>query len=127
MDRELLADLLAAGYSLQVIGERVGRHPSTVGYWVAKHGLEAAHRETHRARGGIDEAELRTLAAQGLSIRAIAARVGVSYTTVRYWLRRFDVPSAGSERRRRVDEAVARRLESHRARLRETRSLRLRP
>jgi transposase len=106
MDRELLADLIAAGFSLDAIAERVGRHPSTVGYWVAKHGLTAAHRERHQARGGVDKERLRTLTDAGVSIRAMAAELGVSYTTVRHWLRRYGLESYRSDRRRRVGQAL---------------------
>ena len=38
---------LEEGLSLEQIGERTGRHPSTVSYWLEKHGLEPAHRERH--------------------------------------------------------------------------------
>lgn len=49
MDREPLAEKLAAGWSLRRIAETAGVTPATVRYWVRKHGLgESAH--TRRAR-----------------------------------------------------------------------------
>jgi hypothetical protein len=75
--------------SLAAIGQLVGRHKSTVAYWVSKHGLAARGRERHMSRGGLDEAELRGLVADGLTIRAIAAALGCSATTVRHWLKEY--------------------------------------
>ena len=42
MDRDSLQLLLAQGYSVEQIGRRFGRHPSTVSYWMRKHGLVAS-------------------------------------------------------------------------------------
>ncbi len=39
MEKEFLESCLAEGLSLEAIGERVGRHPSTVSYWLKKHGI----------------------------------------------------------------------------------------
>ena len=33
MDKRLLEECLAKGMSLDAIGEKVGKHPSTVSYW----------------------------------------------------------------------------------------------
>src|SRR5487761_2107450 len=41
VDRSSLQAMLERGLSLAEIGRRLGRHESTVGYWVRKHGLEA--------------------------------------------------------------------------------------
>jgi IS30 family transposase len=38
MDELELSSMLDAGMSLEKIGETVGRHPSTVSYWLAKYG-----------------------------------------------------------------------------------------
>jgi len=105
VDRAILERCLGAEMSLEAIGRLVGRHPSTVAYWVAKYGLNAAHRDRHRSRGGIEEAQLRTLAAAGLSIRSMADRLGVSYTTVRYWLRQTGLETGWSNRQRRIEQA----------------------
>jgi transposase len=47
MDRGWLEECLAAGMSLDAIGERAGRHPSTVSYWLKKYGLMAAGQARH--------------------------------------------------------------------------------
>ena len=51
MDRESLELLLGQGLSLEQIGKRFGKHPSTVSYWMAKHALQAVKREKHSAKG----------------------------------------------------------------------------
>ena len=91
MDRESLKLLLAQGLSVEQIGKRFGKHPSTVTYWMGKLGLEATNREKHRAKGGIERERLEPLIAAGRTIAEIAAEVGMSATTVRYWLRRYDL------------------------------------
>jgi transposase-like protein len=99
MDRVLLEDWLGQGLSLEEIGRRVGRDGSTVGYWVKKHGLEAAHRERHAARGLVSREELSAEVASGSSIGEIADRLGVARSTVRYWLRKFGLRTAASVQR----------------------------
>jgi IS30 family transposase len=84
MDRDLLDRYLKQGLSLPQIGALMNRDPSTVGYWVNKHGLAANGRAKHDSRGGISKAQLEPLIGAGLSIRAIAARLDVSPSTVRY-------------------------------------------
>jgi DNA-binding CsgD family transcriptional regulator len=46
-----LEHLLGQGLSLAEIGRRFDLRESTVGYWVKKHGLQAARREKHAGRG----------------------------------------------------------------------------
>ena len=91
MDRDWLADQLAAGRSIESIAREVGRDPSTVAYWVEKHGLESAHAERHRARGGIPREVLEPLVLEGFSVREIAAQLDCSASTVRHWLARHDL------------------------------------
>ena len=62
------------GLSLAEIGRRVGLHESTVGYWVAKHGLEAANRARVAPKGGLAKAELAPMVEAGMSAGAIAVR-----------------------------------------------------
>jgi transposase-like protein len=93
--------------SLEAIGKRVGKHESTVSYWLKKHGLEAAGAEKHSPKGGISKAELEPLIAEGLTIERIAQRLGVGDTTARRWLRGHGLRTRAGERRRtRVDTAT---------------------
>ena len=77
MDRPGSHAQLAAGRSIESIAREVGRDPSTVAYWVTKHGLVSTHAAKHAARGGIARDELEPLVAAGLTVRAIAERLGV--------------------------------------------------
>jgi transposase len=109
VDREHLGALLAEGRSLAEIGRIVGRHESTIGYWVARHGLAAAGRASHRARGGLTAAQLQPLVAAGLSVAEIAEHVARSRTTVRYWLRRTGLATSAAAGRHRSAQSQAAR------------------
>jgi len=98
MDRDVLQGFLDEGLSLEEIGRRLGRHPSTVRYWVGKHGLESFVSAAYLATGGIERKHLAELVEEGLSIRAIAERLRLSYTTVRYWLKKYGLQTGHSER-----------------------------
>jgi transposase-like protein len=106
MEAEWLAEQLAAGRSIESIARDTGRAPSTVAYWVNKHGLSSAHAQRHAARGGLAREQLEPLVRAGVSIRAIAEQVGVSYTTVRHWLRRHGLVTRRAKRL--ADGAAAR-------------------
>ena len=93
MDRESLRLLLAQGLSLSEIGRRFGRDPSTVGYWVRKHGLSPNGRAKHAPRGGIDRWVLEDMVARGLSMRRMARDLDVSLATVRHWMARYGLRS----------------------------------
>lgn len=86
MDRQTLAGWVEEGCSLEEMARRVARHPSTVSYWLEKHGLTAPGSLRHRARGGLDRVLLAGLVADDLTVAEIAASVDRSPTTVRYWL-----------------------------------------
>jgi transposase-like protein len=99
MDKEALETLLERGLSLDRIAERFGVHPSTVSYWLKKHGLSAAHAARHSARGGIPRDRLTELVEAGGTHRSIAAELGISVATVRYWLKRFGLATRGTAMR----------------------------
>jgi hypothetical protein len=99
MDREQLKAWLREGLSLPQIGALVGRDPSTVGYWVEKHGLVANGREKYSPRGGLDAEELEQLIEHGLTLQRIADELEVSIRTVRYWIERHDLPRPADIRR----------------------------
>jgi transposase len=104
MDRETLAALLAEGRSIESIARETGRAASTVAYWVNKHGLHSRHAARHAPRGGIERERLRALVEEGLSIRQIAARCGVSATTVRHWLQRHELKTQPAHYARRDED-----------------------
>lgn len=106
LEREALEAMLAEGCSLEEIGRRVGRHPSTVSYWLRTHGLEAVGARRHTPRGALEKARLEKLVAENLSVRDIAVRLDRSYNTVRYWLRRYGLETTTVSRR--ADEKLAR-------------------
>ena len=89
MDKAALAAELASGRSIESIAREHGRDPSTVAYWVNKHGLASAHAARHAARGGIPRERLAELVDAGLTVQGIAEEVGRGATTVRYWLKRY--------------------------------------
>lgn len=102
MDRAGLERLLNVGLSLEEIGRRLGRDASTVGYWVKKHGLEANGATRHASRGGIPRESLEPLVDAGLSVRAIAAELDRSPTTIRHWLREYGLRTYAARNRRAV-------------------------
>ena len=81
MDRDWLEAQLTAGRSIESIAREVGKHPSTVGYWVQKHGLTSqSRRAKHAARGGADPRPLcRSWSSEGMSIREIGAELELSF------------------------------------------------
>jgi transposase len=98
MEAEWLASRLAQGHSIEAIAREAGRSPSTVGYWVNKHGLTSSHASKHAPRGGVDRAKLEAMVALGMPIRAMAEQLGVSYTTVRHWLKRYELTTPRARR-----------------------------
>ena len=89
MDKQSLGLLLAQGLSIEKIAKRFGKDPSTVGYWVKKHGLRSQHADKHAAKGALEHEVLEQLVEAGMTIAEIAEEVGRSKATVRHWLRRF--------------------------------------
>ena len=108
----MLATWLDEGRSLAWIGEQVGRSSSTVGYWVAKFGLEASCRDRVAARGGLERDVLEELVEADLTVREIAARVDRSTATVRHWLKRHGLETTRTARRGARDGAEGGRFEA---------------
>lgn len=90
------------GLSLSDIGRRVGRDPSTVGYWVQKHGMVANGNRRFAPRGGLARDQLAALVQAGATLREIAEQLDRSISTIRYWLARYGLKTSGHLRRRRV-------------------------
>ena len=91
MDRDWLEAQLAAGRSIESIAREVGKHPSTVGYWVKKHGLRSQHAAKHAARGGPTREALLELVERGMSVRQIGKELELSFAGVQYWLAKYDL------------------------------------
>lgn len=109
MDRTALTQMLDEGLSLAEIGRRVGRHESTVAYWLAQHGLRANHGERHAARGSLSRELLESLTERGMSIAQIAAEVDRSKAAVRHWLRKYGLRTHRSTGSRPRDASLAAR------------------
>jgi transposase len=107
MERDLLKSLLEKGHSLEQIGKMAGKHHSTVGYWVRKHGLKAARSERFSPRGAPSREALEQLAADGATLREIGAKLDRSIATVRYWLRRWKITRVRRLLRTPPDPATA--------------------
>lgn len=107
MERDWLASRLSEGRSIESIAREAGRPPSTVAYWVNKHGLSSQHAPKHAARGGIERERLEALVEEGRSIRAMAEALGVSYTTVRHWLGRYRLTTPRARRLAETADARA--------------------
>jgi transposase len=110
MDKRFLEECLANGMSLEAIGERAGKHPSTVGYWVKKHGLRAVGTDRFSPRGGLDRSELEFAVENGLTLEEMATSLSRSISTVRYWLERYGFRATGGTRQRESREAKRRGL-----------------
>ena len=107
MDKSSLMLLLAQGLSVEKIAKRFGKNPSTVAYWMRKHGLEAPGREKHAPKGGIERERLAELIADGLTIAEIADAVDLSKGAVRHWLQRYGLRTAIASGRRSTAEVRA--------------------
>jgi len=115
MEEAWLRSQLESGRSIESIAREVGRDPSTVAYWVNKHGLASRFAARHAARGPITREELVDLIESGMTIAAIAAALDRSETTVQYWLKRHGLQT---ERARGLSapvpgEVVLRRCRRH--------------
>jgi transposase len=105
VDKGSLEVLLGRGMTVEEIAGRFGKHPSTVAYWMRKHGLAAVNREKHSAKGALSRQQLKVLVDAGVSVTDIASAVGRSKTTVRHWLRRYELQTRRAIERRPPDLA----------------------
>ena len=72
MDKDWLEAQLAAGRSIESIAKEVGKHPSTVGYWVEEARLGVRARRQAAARGGVTrETRSSNSSSAGMTIRQI--------------------------------------------------------
>jgi hypothetical protein len=94
MEKRFLEDCLAKRMSLEAIGERAGKHPSTVSYWLKKHGLSACGAAKHAQRGAISAGDLLDLAERDATLVNMADHFERSVSTVRYWLARYGIETS---------------------------------
>jgi hypothetical protein len=102
MERDLLKRWLDQGLSLPQIGKVANRDPSTVGYWVQKHGLVANGNEKYSPRGGLTRDQLEPLVDEGATLGEIAERLDRSTSTIRYWLSKYGLKTEGHRRHRPI-------------------------
>jgi hypothetical protein len=106
MTKEELEGYLAEGLSLEQIGKRVERDPSTVSHHMKKHGLVPAGHAVHAPNQKVDPEHLRKLIAQGATVREAASAFGCGYSSVRYWLKKLGIETARMTRLRESKAAV---------------------
>jgi transposase len=101
MERELLEHYLKQGLTLREIGERTGKHLTTVGYWIKRHGLRAANADRFAPKqSAITEERLEELVGQGASLNDLSEVLGLSKSSVRHWLHKYDLETSGMGWRR---------------------------
>lgn len=101
MMKEELERYLAEGLTLREIGERTGKHLTTVSYWLKRHGLRAANAEKFAPkRSAITRERLEELTARGASLNDLSEVFGLSVSTVRHWLHKHDLETSGMGWRR---------------------------
>jgi transposase len=100
IEKRLPEEFLAEGLSLEAIGERVGKHESTVSYWLKKHGLIAGGQAAHAPNGKVAADRLRAMVETGTSIEKMAKEFDVGRSTVRYWLKKLGLETERSVRLR---------------------------
>jgi transposase len=95
MEKELLESYLEQGLTLREIGERTGKHLTTVGYWVKRHALRAANAKKFAPkRSAISKQRLEGLVGQGASLNDLAEVLGLSKSTVRHWLQKYGLETS---------------------------------
>lgn len=99
MDRELLKGWLEDGLSLSAIGALVDRDPTTVAYWLKKHGLKANGHDKHSPKGGLTREQVEPLVEAGLTLEEIGARLHRGDRTIRYWIDAHGLPKPRDKRR----------------------------
>ncbi len=118
MKKEELELYLADGLTLREIGERTGKHLTTVSYWLKRHGLRAVHSEKFAPkRSEISKERLEGLIEQGASLNDLAEVLMLSVSSVRYWLEKFGLKTHGAgwrrEQTRHAREAGLKHIDRH--------------
>jgi transposase len=115
MDKELLERYLDEGLTLREIGERTGKHLTTISYWLKRHGLRAANAGKFAPKHSeITRERLEGLIEQDASLQDLAEVLRLSVSTVRHWLDKYDLETKGMgwrrQQTRRAREAGLRHI-----------------
>jgi transposase len=90
MEREELEEYVAQGLTLREIGERTGKHLTTVGYWLKRYGLRTAgSKKFAPKRSEITRERLEELIEQGASLSDLSEVLRLSVSSVRHWLSKY--------------------------------------
>src|SRR5213592_1166627 len=101
MRKEDLERYLAEGLTLREIGARTGKHLTTVGYWIKRHGLRAANAERFAPKHSqVTKEQLDKLIGEGASLQDLSEVLGLSVSTVRHWLQKYGLKTSGQGWRR---------------------------
>ena len=101
MDKKRLEAYLAEGLTLREIGDRTGKHLTTVGYWIKRHGLRAANANKFAPKfSDVSRERLEELIGRGASLRDLSEVLGLSISTVRHWLQKYGLKTAAMGWRR---------------------------
>src|SRR5215207_11037162 len=115
MTKEDLEEYLAEGLSLEQIGKRVVRNPSTISYHLKKHGLKPVNEGRAANRGGLSRGQLIELVDAEATLSEMARQLDRSKSTVAYWLKKYGLwPLPSGSRRseaRRARELGLKRVE----------------
>ena len=107
-EKEELQRYLAEGLSLEQIGKRVGRDPSTISYHLKKHRLVPVGHDVHAPNQKVDPGRCAAWWQVAQPFTKLPRRFGCGYSTIRYWLRKLghrDCPrrsGSGSHERRKA-------------------------
>lgn len=113
MDKRFLEECLAKGMSLEAIGAQVGKHPSTVGYWLRKHGLVANGSGRHSQKGALPRARLEKLVRDGWTLRQMAVELDRSVATVRHWLDKYGLRTGEAKGEGPLPKKITRSCRRH--------------
>jgi DNA-binding transcriptional ArsR family regulator len=91
-----LESYLAERLTLREIGDRTGKHLTTVSYWIKRHGLRAANANKFAPKfSAITKERLKELVDRGASLADLSEVLGLSVSTVRHWLKKYGLQTAG--------------------------------
>jgi transposase-like protein len=106
MERAALEGFLDRKLSLREIGSIVEKDPTTVAYWLRKHGLKATGSDRFAPKhSDLSREVLEPLVRDGRSLAEIGHAVGLSASTVRYWLTKFGLKTEPAGRRPEARQA----------------------